>query len=72
MNNAQTNNTMSNLTNEIVLLQGEWTVEGQLAARKRALANCRSERAINEHDSSRLNAWIKEHLQTIEKLKALK
>ena len=63
---------MKNLPKEIVLLQGEWSVEGQLAARKRALANCRSERAINEHDSSRVNAWVKEHIQTIEKLEALK
>ena len=63
---------MSNLPKEITLLQGEWTVEGQLAARKRALTNCRSERAINEHDSSLLNAWVKEHIQTIEKLEALK
>ena len=63
---------MSSLPNEITLLQGEWTIEGQLAARKIALANCRSQRAINQHDSSFLNSLVKEHIQTIEKLEALK
>jgi len=63
---------MSSLPNEITLLQGEWTVEGQLAARKIALSNCRSQRATNQHDPSFLNSWVKEHIQTIKKLEALK
>jgi hypothetical protein len=63
---------MMNLPNEIILLWGEPTIEGQLAARKKALANCRSERAIKEHEPSMLNGWIKSHIQTIEKLESLK
>jgi len=62
---------MTNLLNNIILLEGEATIEGQLIARKEALKNCQSTIAKREINEGTLKGWIESHIETIKELNKL-